>query len=250
MSFILPAKSDLNQEGQLTIHRVRTRERHEVLVPRKLVSVPRHSKMSTLRIELRRHQLDHDDLMPDEIIPRLEVLRNCDAPFVVRNPELVPSLGRSNINPGAVHWVYLPSVLQPGLVYLEPDLLPLGLELVAWSVARRHVDKHRARGVHPGVLWPHASQRWCGVLELRVEVLGRLIEAGRARRGDVVGADVAAGLDRGVLRGVARGQGVPAVAGEVGMVHGLDRVWPPAALDALRLLVLEKPWVRAGRTLR
>lgn len=79
------------------------------------------------------------------------------------------------------------------------------------------------------------------------EILRGLVEVGRAFRGDVIHRDVGAGADGRVLRGAALFQWVSAVAGEVRMVHRLDRVDPPTALNAFGLLVLEKPWVGARR---
>jgi hypothetical protein len=53
-----------------------------------------------------------------------------------------------------------------------------------------------------------------------------------------------------MLGRVALLKGVSAVASEVGVVHRLNRVWPPATLDALGLLVLEKKRVRARSRVR
>lgn len=79
------------------------------------------------------------------------------------------------------------------------------------------------------------------------EILRGLVEVGRAFRGDVIRRNVGAGADGRVLRGAVLLQRISAVAREVWMVYRLDWVPPPAALDAFGLLVLEKPWVGAGR---
>ncbi len=83
--------------------------------------------MSTLGIELRRHQLDHDDPMADEIVSWFQVLRNRNAPSIVGKLKLVPSRRGSQIDSGTPFGLLSP-VFEPRLIDLEPHLLFLRVE--------------------------------------------------------------------------------------------------------------------------
>ena len=94
--------------------------------------------MSTLGIELRRHQLDHDDLMPDEIIPWLQVLWNRNAPSCVCKLILAPPRRGGEIDSGSPFRLLSP-IFKPRLIDLEPDLLSLGVKLIARPITVGHV---------------------------------------------------------------------------------------------------------------
>lgn len=63
-----------------TIIRVSTRERDEKLIARQLVPVTADRQLRTLRVVLRRKQLDHDDLVPNQVLPGFQPLGNLDRP--------------------------------------------------------------------------------------------------------------------------------------------------------------------------
>ena len=74
-----------------TIVRIRARERHQVLVAREHIALARDRQLRALRVMLGREQLDHDDLVADEVVSRTQVLGDAQRPAVVGERVLVPA---------------------------------------------------------------------------------------------------------------------------------------------------------------
>lgn len=187
----------------LTIIGICTREGNQVFVSRQCVAVTGDGQLRAFRIVLGRIQLNHDNLVADQVVARLQVLGHLDGPSVVGQTALLPSKGRPNVF----------ARLQAGLEDLEPHRLVAGLELVTGSVARGHVRLQRAKAMNPGVARAVADE-WRRRLILPGDrYLSWLENVVRTRRRRVVNRDVGARLNRCVQCWVSRCQGVTAVAG-------------------------------------
>ena len=159
-----------------------------------------------------RKQLNHDNLMPDQIIPRLQVLRNAHRPAFIRKVELVPGEAIREVAFRAHAIPVVGAAVEAAFVDLKPDFLIRGIEVFAGPVAGCHVDQQRALAVHPRVLRALALEWREGLVVAVDRGVGRLVHVGWTLGWHVDGGHVGAGFDGRVQCWVVCGERIAAVA--------------------------------------